>query len=143
MTVRCKFTIIYSPLNLSSYFSFYVTASSLAILLSLRGAKRRSNPEKERACTGLLRYARNDELEQDLVKSQGYLEGKTWLDFTNEFITLIDGAKKQKDSKFYTSKNLVNEPIIFLFVVFKDFKQFYFGMTDCVCIKNFIFCRKS
>jgi len=55
----------------------------------------------------------DDELEQDLVKSQGYLEGKTWLDFTNEFITLIDGAKKQKDSKFYTSKNLVNEPIIF------------------------------
>ncbi len=44
----------------------------------------------------------DDELEQDLVKSQGYLEGKTWLDFTNEFITLIDGAKKQKDSKFYT-----------------------------------------
>ena len=35
MTVRCKFTIIYSPLNLSSYFSFYVTASSLVILLSL------------------------------------------------------------------------------------------------------------
>ena len=29
--------------------------------LSLRGAKRRSNPEKERACTGLLRYARNDD----------------------------------------------------------------------------------
>ena len=32
----------------------------LFIHLSLRGAKRRSNPEKERWCTGLLRYARND-----------------------------------------------------------------------------------
>jgi len=39
---------------------FSVIASSLAILLSLRGAKRRSNPEKERACTRLLRYARNE-----------------------------------------------------------------------------------
>ena len=37
-----------------------VFARSLAILLSLRGAKRRSNPEKKRWYTGLLRYARND-----------------------------------------------------------------------------------
>ena len=78
-----------------------------------RSEATKQSRKRKRAYTGLLRYARNDELEQDLVKSQGYLEGKTWLDFTNEFITLIDGAKKQKDSKFYTSKNLVNEPIIF------------------------------
>ena len=37
-----------------------VITRSLLILLSLRGAKRRSNPERERGYTGLLRYARND-----------------------------------------------------------------------------------
>ena len=37
-----------------------VIARKNLIHLSLRGAKRRSNPEKERWYTGLLRYARND-----------------------------------------------------------------------------------
>jgi len=39
---------------------FSVIVKKKVISPSLRGAKRRSNPEKKRACTGLLRYARNE-----------------------------------------------------------------------------------
>ena len=43
-----------------------VIARKNLIHLSLRGAKRRSNPEKERWYTGLLRFARNDGYRQIL-----------------------------------------------------------------------------
>ena len=48
----------------------------------------------------------DSELERDDVRNNGYLEGRKWIDFSNEFQTFIDSTKKNKDSKFY--RNLFN-----------------------------------